>query len=276
MTNFDKFTIFGERCSGTNYLEHVMTTNFDIKYSSDMCNKHFFCFNDYNKVDASKMLFIGIVRNPIYWLNSFSKELYHVPEINRQSLNNFLFNEWYSVLDEQSDNKPTNHFNENTSLSNKRLIRSYPINKKDLNYNTGKKCKNIFELRKIKNKYLMEKMPQMFPNNYILINYESLLYKFEETMHEIQRRFNLKLRYSQFVNTKKYKKSDKYSFVNQRTITFDPPTVDLIWKHLCVEQETSLGYFKNDNNGYFKNSQPDQRLDNIPFKLGIAEQQSGQ
>ena len=251
MINFDKFAIFGERCSGTNYLEHVITTNFDIKYTSDMCNKHFFCFNDYNNIDTSKTLFIGIVRNPIYWLNSFSKELYHVPEINRQSLKTFLFNEWYSVLDEQPY-KPTNHFNENTCLTNKRLITKCPINKKDLNYITGKKCKNIFELRKIKNKYLMEKMPQMFPDNYILINYENLLYKFDETLTEIQKRFNLRLRFTQFINTQKYKKSDNYSFVNQRTITFNPQTVNLIWKNLCVEQEKQLGYLKNDNNGHFK------------------------
>lgn len=253
MNNFTKFTIFGERCSGTNYLEHVISTNFNIKYTSDICNKHFFCFNDYNNIDTSKMLFIGIVRNPIYWLNSFSKELYHVPEINRQSLKNFLFNEWYSVLDEQPD-KPTNHFNENASLTSKRFITNVNplINKKDLNYITGKKCKNIFELRKIKNKYLMEKMPQRFPNNYILINYENLLYKFEETLTKIQERFKLTMRYPQFVNTKKYKKSGNYSFVNQRTITFNPQTVDLIWKNLCVEQEKQLGYLKNDNNGFFK------------------------
>lgn len=253
MNNFIKFTIFGERCSGTNYLEHVMTTNFDIKYSTDICKKHFFCFNNYNNIDTSQTLFIGIVRNPIYWLNSFSKELYHVPEINRQSLKSFLFNEWYSVLDEQSD-KPTNHFNENAILTYKRNITNTNplINKKDLNYKNGRKCKNIFELREIKNKYLMENMPQMFPNNYILINYENLLYNFEETMQEIKQRFNLRPHYSQFVNVKKYKKSDNYSFVTQRTITFNPQTVDLIWNNLCTEQENLLGYFKNDNNGHFK------------------------
>ena len=253
MNNFTKFTIFGERCSGTNYLEQVITSNFEIKYSSDICNKHFFCFNNYNNIDTSKTLFIGIVRNPIYWLNSFSKELYHVPEINRQPLKSFLFNEWYSVLNEQPD-KPTNHFNENTILTNKRFITNANplINKKDFNYKTGQKCKNIFELRKIKNQYLMEKMPEMFPNNYIFINYENLLYKFEETMGEIKRRFNLRPRYSQFVNVKKYKKTDNYSFVNQRSITFNPQTIDLIWKNLCMEQENLLGYFKNDNNEYFK------------------------
>ena len=91
-----KFAILGERCSGTNFLEETISTNFNINYTAEYGGKHFFCYNDYgNKESTSNTLFIGIIRNPIYWLNSFSKELHHVPEINRKSLHNFLFNEFY-------------------------------------------------------------------------------------------------------------------------------------------------------------------------------------
>jgi hypothetical protein len=79
------FTIFGERCSGTNYLEEVINANFHINFTSKYGNKHFFCANEYHTKDTTNTLFIGIIRNPVYWVNSFSKELYHVPELNRRS-----------------------------------------------------------------------------------------------------------------------------------------------------------------------------------------------
>ena len=91
-----KFAILGERCSGTNFLEESITNNFNLEYTAEYGNKHFFCYNKYDTDTTTETLFIGIIRNPIYWINSFSKELYHVPEINKE-LNNFLFNEFYSV-----------------------------------------------------------------------------------------------------------------------------------------------------------------------------------
>ena len=81
-----KFVILGERCSGTNFLEEAITQNFDITYTSEYGNKHFFCWNKYESANEDT-IFIGIIRNPIYWLNSFSKELHHIPSINKNIQN---------------------------------------------------------------------------------------------------------------------------------------------------------------------------------------------
>ena len=113
----------------------------------------FFCFNKYDR-PLDDTLFIGIVRNPIYWINSFSRELHHIPNENK-ALSSFLHNEFYSI-DENTNN----------------------IVLQDLNYVTLKKYINIFELRKMKNFYLLNVMPKKV-KNYILINYESLLYNYE-------------------------------------------------------------------------------------------------
>ena len=91
-----KFAILGERCSGTNFLEELITHNFHVLYTTEYGSKHFFCFDDYSNKNTRDTLFIGIIRNPIYWLNSFSKEQYHVPEHNRKNLTSFIFNEFYS------------------------------------------------------------------------------------------------------------------------------------------------------------------------------------
>jgi hypothetical protein len=67
-----KFTIFGERCSGTNYLEELIKTNFNINLTWKYGWKHFFGFYNFQKTqDEDETLFIGIVRHPIYWINSF-------------------------------------------------------------------------------------------------------------------------------------------------------------------------------------------------------------
>lgn len=244
MLNIKKFIIYGERCSGTNFLENAILENFNIEISWEQGSKHFFCFNNYDKRNFDDTLYIGIIRNPIYWINSFSKELHHVPEINRKNLHNFLFNEFYSVNDEIEvlpklqtvlfNNKPQKAYR-------------YSIMLEDLNYITNKKYKNIFELRKLKNEYLMNIMPTKV-KNYVLINYEDLLNNYEGTLEFIKNKFNLLQKYDNFKKIQKYKKSDTYNFIKQRQITLTPGTVDIIWKNLNVDQESKLGYNKFNEN----------------------------
>ena len=238
-----QFVILGERCSGTNFLEEALTQNFDITYTSEYGSKHFFCNNNYTTA-SEETVFIGIVRNPIYWLNSFSKELHHIPSINKP-LRNFLFNEFYSVFDEQQNKKPMLDFN---IFSNNF---SEPINPKDLNYLNGNKYKNIFEMRKLKNHYLMNIMPRKV-KNYILINYESLLYNYDATLNTLQSKFDLVKKNETYAKIKNYKKSDKYNFKQQRLITFKNELIHIIWENLDTIQESALGYLKGDDNTSFK------------------------
>jgi hypothetical protein len=234
-----KFVILGERCTGTNFLEESITQNFDISYTSEYGNKHFFCHNNYTNDENT--IFIGIIRNPIYWLNSFSKELHHIPNVNKP-LTNFLFNEFYSVVDGE---------NVKNMLDFKSLQNSEIINTKDLNYLNGKKYQNIFEMRKLKNYFLMNIIPHKL-KNYILINYENLLYNYEDTLNSIQKKFNLVKKRDTFIKITKYKKSDAYTYKQQRMITFNDNLLHIIWDNLDAEQEKKLGYFKGDDNNFFK------------------------
>jgi hypothetical protein len=232
MTTIKKFVIYGERCSGTNFVENAIKTNFGLELNNEYSKKHFFGFDKFDKPNEDT-LFIGIVRNPIYWLNSFSTELHHIPKENR-ILKNFLVNEFYSV---DENNK---------------------INLNDINYITKRKYKNIFELRKMKNFYLINIMKHKV-KNYILVNYESLLFNYEYTLDFMKDKFNLSKKFPVYKKIKNYKKSDKDIFYKQRNILIPPPIVDLIWNNLHIEQENRLGYFKGDNNEYLKSK------DNIKF-----------
>ena len=256
----NKFVILGERCSGTNFLEEAIKQNFHIDYTTEHVNKHFFCFNDYNKRNNDDTLFIGIIRNPIYWLNSFSKELHHIPNANK-NIRNFLFNEFYSILD--------NHPVKNKKFSFTTFKNIETVNLLDLNYTTGKKYKNIFELRKLKNFYLTN-IIQTKVKNYILINYEDLLYNYEDTLKSIKEKFSLLPKSSEFIKITNYKKSTSYSYKQQRLITFRSDLIKILWGYLDKEQESTLGYSIEDcDNNYFKTRRCLlDKLDNIPEIVG--------
>ena len=66
-----KYTIYGERCSGTNYLENIMDLNFDVEITWEFGWKHFFGFHDeVLRNHSDDTLFICIIRDPVDWFNS--------------------------------------------------------------------------------------------------------------------------------------------------------------------------------------------------------------
>ena len=154
-----KVTIYGERCSGTNYLEELLLLNFDVEIVWDYGWKHFFGFNDLTNSDDT--LFIGIIRSLEDWINSLYREKHHLPTHLTENIDTFLTNTFYSIY------------------SNSEEIMS------DRNIDTDERYKNIYELRLVKNKYLIEKMPKLV-KNYCLITYDNLVDNFEDTMNKLK------------------------------------------------------------------------------------------
>ena len=116
---------------------------------------------------------------------------------------------------------------------------------------TKERYKNIFEMRKLKNYYLMNIIPGKV-KNYILINYESLLYNYDATLNNIQTKFDLVKKNDTYVKIKNYKKSETFNFQQQRMITFKNELIQIIWENLDTGQESVLGYLKGDDNTVFK------------------------
>jgi hypothetical protein len=230
------FTIFGERCSGTNFLENTIKENFNIDLTFKYAWKHFFCNSDLSNSDET--LFIGIIRNPIYWINSLYKDRHHIPLENLKNINSFLFNKCYSVH-KAHDPKPI-------------------IETKDFNYITKKPYKNIFEMRRLKNEYLISVMPTKV-KNYILINYEDLTNHYEYTLNTIKNSFNLNFKNPTIIKVNKYKQDNNRTFVSQKKIGLDKNILITIWKNLDTKQENELGYYMGDDNQHFKD------INNINF-----------
>jgi hypothetical protein len=152
-----KVTIYGERCTGTNYLENLLNANFDITITWEHGYKHFFGFHDLNNTDH--VLFIGITRNPYDFINSLYRYQHQLPP-QFKNKTNFLNDEFYSL--------------ENGKL--------YP---NDLHIYTKEKYKNIFEMRHTKLQFLIDDLPKAV-KNYILIRYEDLLNDLKNTLDLIK------------------------------------------------------------------------------------------
>lgn len=207
------YCVFGERCSGTNYLVQLITANFDIPLSDAFGHKHFFGHMDLST--ANNTLFLGIIRHPICWINSFYKEQHHIP--NRpKPLYNFLFDEWYSVNDDD------------TTIDD------------DVNYMTKQRYKNIFEMRFYKNYYLLNILPSQAPHAFI-ITYENLRDNTSYVLNNIAIKFNLTPKMPLYQNIDYYKNTPEVPFIKKQ-IELPINYIILCVKYLNLQQERRLGY----------------------------------
>lgn len=182
-------TIFGERCSGTNYLEELIVTNFDVQIVSPYCHKHFFGFNEYT--NSEDVLCIGIIRNITDWVNSLYREKHHLPKSLTENVDTFLKNEMYSI-----------------DLHGTEIM-------EDRNIETKERYKNIFELRHIKNRFLIETAPKLL-KHYLRITYDELLVDFTGVMNQIKN-CNIPVKYNiEFPINITYYKKEKHTIFTKK------------------------------------------------------------
>ena len=167
------FTIYGERCSGTNFLEYAMDANFDLELIWKYGWKHFFGDHiDFS--DSDETLFLCIYRDPVDWLNSLYRKKYHVPK-KIQSVHDFL-------------TKPMK------SMRGKQHEEEIPHTR---NLETGKIYKNIFELRAVKLNYLIEKMPKNVKHCEVF-SYEEFCSDYDKIIKYLQKKYRLKIKTKNF------------------------------------------------------------------------------
>jgi hypothetical protein len=72
-----KYCLYGERCSGTNYIQNLIRENFNAEHVKNFGHKHFFGFTSFNNSDD--VLFISVIRNLFDWINSFYIKMHQLP-----------------------------------------------------------------------------------------------------------------------------------------------------------------------------------------------------
>lgn len=219
--NIKRFTIMGERCSGTNYIETLFLNNFEIEIDWSFGWKHWFGFYDFKHDEyENETLFIGIIRDPIEWIDSLYRHKHHIPPENHD-IEKFLFSKWYSIDDK------------NNEINYENIIYT------DVNYINGENFKNIFELRKLKNYYLHHLMPKNV-NNYMLINYNNFIMDPIKNLNLIKISYSLPLKNNTCENVTKYMKTNEP--YTKHTIQLNEYYINKIKENIDLEQEKELGF----------------------------------
>jgi len=189
MEKIYKFQIFGERCSGTNYLENLLIANFDC-YNVNKYDKHF--FRDEKYENDEDILFICVVRDIRKWINSFYRTPHYLEYMGNITKEHFL-------------NEPIISKKDNIIL--------------DYNIFTNEIYKNIFEMRHIKLHYMVYTLPKKV-KNYILIRYEDIINNFNDTMDKFKIFFKVKSNIAYPINIKQYKK-ELYEYIPNNNILIE-------------------------------------------------------
>lgn len=207
------FTIYGERCSGTNFLQRCFSKYTGLHITWEFGWKHFFGYNDHNIISrGDNTLFLCIVRNPYQWLMSFDRRRHHIKEGKKKT--NFFTGEWQSVRKD----KPGS-----------------PEIMEDRNPINGERYKNIFELRKYKCRYLWYELPLYAKNNYF-IRYEDLLENNLLVLNHIVNTFNLSIKDT---NIESAVLGKKHLMTEENFCLFN--------KELDWQTENTIGYEKLDS-----------------------------
>ena len=219
------FTIYGERCSGTNFVENAIKENFKLELTWKYNFKHFFGNHNFKKKNRyDDVLFIGVIRNPFEWLASLYREKHHLPYSITKDWDSYINNTFYSI-------------NMNTK---EELLQDRNI------YNKQKRYKDIIELRYLKNKFLIEDMKNKV-NNYILLRYEDFSDRYKLTLNFLKKRYNLVNLHKEIRFINNYKglgnnTSEKHGTYKKKKY-FIPNNILLQIKNkINKEQENSLGY----------------------------------
>jgi len=221
MLDLKYFTILGERCSGTTFIECAIKWNFNLEYYPT-CNKHFFG-HDNSTFDTEKMkqtLIIYVIREPVEWIDSFFKRLHHVALQNKKSIYNFLNNEFYSIYEIEPN-------------IGKEIM-------EDRNIMTKERYRNIFELRKVKNNFILETLPTLVENVQV-IRYENMRENYELTLEKLGSKYNLQRLWDHYKTVPKYKGTylveylKKPILINERIQEYIENSVDREQENLLVQ-----------------------------------------
>ncbi len=172
------FNIFGERCSGTNFLTTLISNNFpDLEFKSRFnFEKHAFVNVPYAK-DTS--IAFACFRNANGWLKSFYNAPHNVGYwVKDVSFSEFLRHEWSSIYNGrllQQASKPLGIFGSEV------LLDRHPL--------TGDRIKNVVELRNLKTQSYL-KLPKFYKHCEI-VNYDLLLKDQEKWIKYISHKYEI-------------------------------------------------------------------------------------
>lgn len=173
-----ELAIFGERCSGTNYVETLLLENFpQLTKTKEYGWKHGFIQPRYIRPSC---FFLGVTRHALDWLRSFYRTPHHVgPWIEQANFGSFLRHEWSCVASGRVLGRP-NHalgLTRDAEIMGER----HPV--------TGARIDNVVQMRNLKLQSLL-KLQNLTPHMAFL-RYEDARDAPDEMVHMIAQRTGL-------------------------------------------------------------------------------------
>lgn len=257
--------IFGERCSGTNYLQSLINNNFlnvDLNFRYGW--KHYPCwqnsawkkiysphFSKYylDLIDNEDYLFIFIVRNPYDWLQSFYTNPHNVSSrVNRNTFHSFISSEWYTEENETIQWILKNHKASPIGVHSKNdwvcryffnphLHRELSTVFWDINPMKMSSFPNVLALRTARFENFIRIYTKV--SNACIIQYEKLRDCPSEVLNQIAEIFGIK-KVEEFLPVKGYKGTN-IKFVRKK-YTLPLESKEYIDAHLNQEVERYFGY----------------------------------
>lgn len=235
--------IFGERCSGTNYLAGLVRENFaNVAITREFGGKHWFvkgldprgrpnettdrqCVRPLD--DSDDTLFLVIHRNPYDWVRSIQATPYHAWDHDSLPLGEFIRKPWMS--------KEVSAVNPNW------LVR-------DDGYYFIEDAPNVLELRTLKLRHLF-RLAEVVAN-VAVIRYDDLAAD-PTHMAEIARDHGIELRHDRVANVDTYfgGREKKIFDGGRRYDPIDDADLDFINRTLDWDVESSAGYSPSDYRG---------------------------
>lgn len=228
--------IFGERCSGTNYLARLVEKNFEhVEITKSFGGKHWFIKDHEPRgrpnrstdtqcvrslAESDDTLFLVIFRDPLDWLRSLHAKPYHAPEHWELPFSEFIRKPWRSYELE-------------------RVNESWPESERGHYF--IEEAENVVRLRSQKIQHLAN-LERVVPN-VAFVRYEALLEDLG-TLEQIADRFGIGLRNRPLVDEAFYFGGDgeqafsgprDYPPISRRNLRF-------IRRHLDCDLEASIGY----------------------------------
>lgn len=226
-----RIQIFGERCSGTNYLEQLLAGNLPgVSFTSGFGFKHFFPRMDAD--GSTDCLFVVIYRDPFDWLRSIYRNPWHAaPALKNIPFSEFIRQEWWCVWDEDAGIDAVD-----PRYGTEMMLERDP--------GTGRRFRNILAMRSAKIR-AWESFRKAREHS-LCINYERLRDTPEQVIRGLADEFGLAPA-NPFRPVKSYKGAKWYrgwreKLLRRRRPDISAADVDYILEQLDPELESAIGY----------------------------------
>lgn len=219
----DRFQVLGDRCSGTNFISHLIERNFpELAPSVELGWKHGFI--DRRLAAAPGLLTLVVYRHPLRWMQSVHRNPYEVSRsVSARPFSGFLRARWEPAwVTELPDG----------------TVREEPI-QGDMYPHTTKRFENICRMRSVKIAY-QEELASL-PCQVVFMTYEAVNRRPRALLDALSQAFNL-YTIARLQTVTEYKGTRRKRYRPARYPAVQELDLDFMRAELDLKQEKRIGY----------------------------------